>query len=292
MQEAHRPEELPEELRARPLQRFFCYGWRSLYRLKDCPDWVQAYFSSLEGVRWSAIEGRWSKTTVQWDTKDMVIRLAEQNSWSRTSLEQRVLRLGDELLYADWKSHYLMPDGSVPKSLQTLCMVSKDNGRSFRMRSVIAADPSGNDILAEATLAPTADGDLICVMRRADHNQKPMAITRSSDAGRTWSPFQSFQGFGVLPQLRLLGNGMLVLSFGRPGVWLSVSPDGGRNWMDPIPVIEGDADKVHEHSCGYTDMAALGDEWLLLAYSDFCHVDRAGEVRKAICVRPVQVRRR
>jgi hypothetical protein len=222
----------------------------------------------------------------------MVIRLAEQNSWSRTSLEQRVLRLGDELLYADWKSHYLMPDGSAPKSLQTLCMVSKDNGRSFRMRSVIAADPSGNDILAEATLAPTADGDLVCVMRRADHNQKPMAFTRSRDAGRSWEPLQSFQGFGVLPQLRLLGNGMLVLSFGRPGVWLSVSPDGGRNWMDPIPVIEGDADKVHEHSCGYTDMAALGDEWLLLAYSDFCHVDRAGEVRKAICVRPVQVRRR
>ena len=86
-----------------------------------------------------------------------------------------------------------------------------------------------------------------------------------------------------MPQTLLLGNNVLVISYGRPGVQLLISPDGSaRKWLPPI--------QVADDSCGYTRLLALGDSSFLLAYSDF-NWSEEGQQRKAILVRKFNVAR-
>jgi hypothetical protein len=143
-------------------------------------------------------------------------------------------------------------------------MVSRDNGRSFHNRSVLATGR-----VYEPMLAETTDGELVCVIRGTDQEQRPMLITRSRDHGRTWEPPRPLFGFGVFPALVRLGNGALLLAFGRPGVWVSASLDGGRTWADPVPVIRGDA-YTHARTCGYTNLLfRSADDEAMLVYCDF-----------------------
>ena len=81
-----------------------------------------------------------------------------------------------------------------------------------------------------------------------------------------------------------LDNGVLVLSFGRPGVWLSFSLDGGHSWTEKQAVLKGD-------SCGYTSLAALGKDTFLLAYSEFERPNAKGQPAKAILVRKISVQK-
>jgi len=289
MQTAYPSDRFPRELIDKPVARFFCYNWRSLYDLQACPFWIRNHFSRIDGVRWDNATQHWKPAAVRWDTDGLLVRMAEGNSWSRTSFEHRLVKHRGLLFYADWKSHYLHADGRPPLNMETVIMVSDDNAWSFKRRTELA-DPTGEDMLGESALAETSDNALLCVMRRADHNQKPMMLSRSADAGHTWTPLRSLHRFGVLPQLRLLGNGVMVLSFGRPGVWLSLSADGtGRDWTEPVPVTKADDRNVSAHTCGYTDMVALDDNNLLLAYSDFRHQHDNGTTRKAIMVRRVTI---
>ena len=112
-----------------------------------------------------------------------------------------------------------------------------------------------------------------------------MLITRSADHGHTWEQPRELFTFGVFPALVRLGNGALLLAFGRPGVWVSASFDGGRTWDDPVPVIAG------AHSCGYTNLLPVSDDEALLVYSDFQHVGPDGLPCKSVEVRRITVRK-
>ena len=117
-----------------------------------------------------------------------------------------------------------------------------------------------------------------------------MYASRSSDWGKTWSQPEVIARNGVLPQLLHLGNGVLVLSAGRPGVQLRFCTDGqGKVWSDAFEMLayKNDRDTV---SGGYTALLATGPDRLMLAYSDFRHTTEAGPVRKAIKVREIVVR--
>ena len=52
----------------------------------------------------------------------------------------------------------------------------------------------------------------------------------SHDDGATWSPPRRMAAWAVDPPLRLLSNGVLLLSSGRPGLVLWASEDGGETW--------------------------------------------------------------
>ena len=82
---------------------------------------------------------------------------------------------------------------------------------------------------------------------------------------------------------------MLVLSFGRPGVWLSFSLDGGYSWTKPQAIIAGDPKKPMIHSSGYTSLLALGKDSFLLAYDDWQMPNAKGEPCKTILVRRITV---
>lgn len=81
----------------------------------------------------------------------------------------------------------------------------------------------------EPTTARLADGRLMCVFR-AD-STTPYWTVLSSDEGRTWSaPRKLDLAWSVKPRLRLTTRGVLVLTGGRPGIFLWASADGGESW--------------------------------------------------------------
>ena len=99
-------------------------------------------------------------------------------------------------------------------------------------------------------------------------------------------------GFGVWPCVLLLGNGTMVLSYGRPGVHIALDPDGtGETWAAHVTLIKGDHAEKTRHTCGYTSLMSLDGESFLIAYSDFLHRNEKGERCKAVFTRRVQVNR-
>lgn len=169
---------------------------------------------------------------------------------------------------------------------------SVDNGRSWKRTGHILYNEADErrDGFTEPALELLPNGELLAVLRTTDGNGVgPMYMARSADQGATWSAPVAFTETGVLPRLLQLGNGVLVLSSGRPGVELRFSVDGGRKWtaatkMVPVP----DAAMIQADSCGYTSLAALGKDRFLIAYSWF--TPPSG--RKSIYVREVRVRKR
>ena len=274
-----------------PVSEANVYGVVRCYRVEDLPAAVQEYYRHIPARRWSPRTRQWQDDRVEYELRGLMAWKRDGSVvLPRTYFERSLLKFHDELLYADYRAHYALADGTVPPKGASHLMVSADNGRSFQRRATIAADPAGNDLMGEPHLSPTADGNLVCVVRKTDHVQKPMAITWSKDGGRTWTPARKLLEFGVWPCLQLLGCGVLVLSYGRPGVHLRLAADGtGQDWSDPVTLIEGTHEEVTKHTCGYSSLLALSADTVLIAYSDFLHTDADGNRRKAILVRPVSV---
>ena len=241
--------------------------------------------------RWRPAGAGWEDTVVEYDIDGLLAWRREGSTLlPRTFFERQLVQYKSELLYADYRGRYTREDGSVAGKGFTTLMVSTDNGNSFQRRSTIAMDPDDNDLMGEPQLSMTADGRLVCVIRRTDQDQKPMCITWSEDSGRTWVPVQDLFEFGVWPCVLLMGNGTMVLSYGRPGVHMAFDPDGtGERWAVHETLIEGDPVERQKHTCGYTSLMPLDDESFLIAYSDFLYKNEKGEQCKAILTRRVQV---
>ena len=273
--------------------RMNVYGEVLLYRISECGPDVRAYMTSLPGVRWSPMGGKWERQTVEWDTREALIRTRQSDYViPRPYIDNHILRYGGVLLYPDFHLQHVLPGGVPPKNYACWCMMSDDNGQTWKRHGLIAHDPSGDTMMGEPCLLPTSDGNLACIIRCADQQQKPMRIAYSSDKGKTWTETQPLGDFGVMPQAALLGNGVAVLAFGRPGVHLMFSPDGmARKWVGPVSLIAGDPQAITEHSCGYTRVLPISEDAILIAYSDFKHVGADGRACKAILVRKIQISR-
>ena len=79
------------------------------------------------------------------------------------------------------------------------------------------------------SVVQTSAGDLVAAMDigATMSSQDTRSYTsRSNDGGRTWSAIDRLPAYSVAPQIRRLDNDTLVLSTGRPGIflWLSDCP--------------------------------------------------------------------
>ena len=74
---------------------------------------------------------------------------------------------------------------------------------------------------------------------------------------------------GVYPKLIRMGNGVLVLAFGRCGNNLSFSLDGGRNWGREVALTYADV-----KTSGYCDVVEVGPSRLFAVY-DLYNTDPA-----------------
>jgi len=304
---------LSSETLGKPVGRFFSYAWRSFYPLDRFPREIRDYYQNLRGFRWSPKTRQWDAQRVKWDVKGALLRIEEEgmvgSGFNNTSLEQRPVLMGKELIYVDYRIAYRLDDGSAPNSWQVHCFVSKDNGKSWQRRGLVGAATKDDAGPTESCAAVTSRGDLVCVSRTTDHRQLPMLVYYSKDRGKTWTKPVSLFDHGVLPTLMNLDNGVMVLSYGRPGVHLSFSPRGdGRQWKKPVEVLptglpkgksaqwnwnndilfnKGGTNEIQKD--GYTSLLALGPNRFLIAYTDVRYRDARGRIRKAAMVREVTV---
>ena len=128
------------------------------------------------------------------------------------------------------------------------------------------------------------DGSMMCLCRTDDcFHPGPMYRFYSTDGGYTWSDPEPFERIGVWPCLMSLKNGVTVMGYGRPGLYLRATADPtGRDWSgDRITVVDpngaGEEDcsyGIGEDTCSYCDILPMGDDKFYLVYSDF-HVKNA-----------------
>lgn len=130
---------------------------------------------------------------------------------------------------------------------------SKDEGESWEQISFIPfyidqnLDEDNNLLrefmgFTEPTFELLDDKRIVCIMRSAPgYRVAPMYTSISDDLGKTWSDPKPITNNGVLPQLLKLKNGVLVLSYGRPGVQIRFAiPNNNNNkieWSDPFEML-------------------------------------------------------
>jgi len=177
------------------------------------------------------------------------------------------------------RSIVAMPDGSLLATIYghqdghkkyTAALVrTQDGGKHWELRSVIAhSEDIGVEGFCEPAMVRLANGDLLCALRVGG----PLRTTRSTDDGKTWGEPEAIADHGVDPDLLLMSNGVLVLSYGRPNVDLLFSSDGtGREWGTPMTVYRGPG-------CSYTSLVEgeNGDLLVFFSQSEFCGTSGTG----------------
>ena len=210
-----------------------------------------------------------------------------------------IAQLPDGSLVAGvYPTHYQENNGKISKGNVSFYR-SKDLGKTWNyvgripfMADGIADKRSPDFAYEEPAFEVLADGTFLCVMRTG--STSPMYQSYSKDQGKTWSKPEPMAANGVRPAFLRLGNGVLVLASGRPGVQLRFSLDGtGKKWTDPIdmiPFINKDGTYTRDVSCGYVSMIETGKDSFYIVYSDFTTKNKAGEIRKSIWGRKIVIR--
>jgi hypothetical protein len=167
-----------------------------------------------------------------------------------------------------------------PKYIRDVLICSHDQGKTWMQRSVVAAvEPEdkpwpwmGKEGPNEAALVRLADGRLLTVFRTGGIGNTGeygnMGETWSSDDGKSWTPPIAAPVRGVAPRVRLLSNGMLALTTGRPApVAVMFSVDGnGKEWTNPTTIAENPPPP--RGSTHYTDFIEMEPGKLLVVYDN------------------------
>lgn len=183
----------------------------------------------------------------------------------------------------------------------TVAFTSEDEGRTWRYLSTVAgpeatpAHPAAGPGTVpqspahgpcEPSMTQLETGELMCVMRVGSGPDWHLARAYSGDGGRSWSAADLLPAFSVEPSLRRLSNGTLVISSGRPGIylWLSTDPRG-ESWQQidlvshhnawaPGPEYQitpersGNQQQRHasDQTTAYTELVEVEPNRLLMAY--------------------------
>jgi hypothetical protein len=164
---------------------------------------------------------------------------------------------------------------------RTYTCESDDGGGTWRYLSTIGYDHIGSEGYNEGVLEQLPDGRLIAVMRTgsmkdAKCHDNPIMVSLSSDGGATWSEPRRTGMHGAFPDLAVLSDGTLALSYGRPGASVAFSRDNGITWtdhtaVDPTPYS------------GYTSICETAPGELLMAFGTKDRVDpKTGELSSGI----------
>lgn len=162
-----------------------------------------------------------------------------------------------------------------PYSRSYVCE-SGDGGHTWRYLTTIGYDQIGSEGYNEGSMRRLPNGSWLTVMRTGNaHDFKcqdnPIMWSVSRDEGRTWSKPQRTGLKGCYPSLAVLNDGMVVMSYGRPGAMIAFSADAGRTWTDATCV---DATT----GSGYTDVVEIEPGLLLVGFGTQDYLDpQSGE---------------
>ena len=197
--------------------------------------------------------------------------------------------------------YYQNSEGVVQKAPVSFYK-SSNSGRHWDILGKIQYQKEGNENcpfdgsegFEEPTFEILRDGSFLCVMRNG--SSSPMYRAFSYSDGTQWTTPEPFTPNGVMPSLKLLDNGILVLTSGRPGVQIRFSLDGdGKKWTEPIdmlPFVDEKGNLDTWVTCGYCRIMSTDDHSFYMVYSDFRCKNINGEYIKTILFRKVEVNKR
>ncbi len=169
-------------------------------------------------------------------------------------------------LFAGWfkSDTALCPYGRGRPYSRTYVCESSDEGRHWQYLTTLGYEQIGSEGYNEGAMQRLPNGHLLAVIRTGNEKDKgcqhnPIMWTASRDDGRTWSPPRETGLEGAYPSLIVLSDGMLALSYGRPGAMLAFSADHGRTWTDRT-VVDTTPDS------GYTDIVEIAPGELLFGF--------------------------
>lgn len=176
------------------------------------------------------------------------------------------------------------------KNRKLAAMRSSDRGKTWQFVAMIAFDFSSRSVSSEGfnetSLLAMPDGRIVSYMRSgasytaslgsiaetetdADtlfsyKKQTPLYSSSSVDGGKTWSHADPIAPFGVWPDAVRLKNGIIAVSYGRPGNWLTFSPDEGKTWAPTVQFFND----LYPPDCGnYFSIFEVAPDILLVAYA-------------------------
>ncbi|MHB8901861.1 MAG: sialidase family protein, partial [Thermoguttaceae bacterium] len=158
----------------------------------------------------------------------------------------------------------LCPYGRGRPYSRTYVCESSDRGATWKYLATIGYDQIGSEGYNEASMRRLPDGQWLVVARTGNEtdakcHDNPIMRSISTDEGRTWSKPERTGVEGAFPSLAVLSDGLLVMSYGRPGAMLVFSGDNGRTWTDQTAV------DTTPYS-GYTDVVELSPGLLLVGF--------------------------
>jgi BNR repeat protein len=166
----------------------------------------------------------------------------------------------------EWLSTLYYPTERDQRFSRLVLIRSVDHGHTWVEHGIIAAvQPNekpwpwmGREGPNEAGLVRLSENRLYCIFRTG--NGEYLGEAWSVDDGKTWTPPVSSGFKGVAPHLRLMSNGLLACTFGRPGpVTIMFSADEGKNWVAVTPIF-------NEMSSRYTDVIEVEPGKLFVVY--------------------------
>jgi hypothetical protein len=185
----------------------------------------------------------------------------------------------------------LCPYGRNRPYSRTYVCESADGGRTWNYLSTIGYEHIGSEGYNEASMRRLPDGSWLAVVRTGNPSDikcqdNPIMWSTSRDEGRTWSQPQRTGLEGCYPGLAVLDDGLVVMSYGRPGAWIAFSGDGGRTWTD-VTCID------YTVYSGYTDVVQLESGLLLVGFGTlgYCEPD-SGERTDGLRLARVRYRRK
>lgn len=174
----------------------------------------------------------------------------------------------------------------------TVVMTSEDEGRIWHYLSTVATAEDGADSwegFCESSLVRLEDGDLMCVGRMGGGRDQLLARSYSSDEGKSWSPIDRLPAWGVLPQVKRLSNGALVISCGRPGlfIWFSTDPRG-EHWepFDLMAHHNSEMGEAHQISPGKYGLEPVTREQYYTVHHNFDLPDQTTSYTSMLEVEP------
>ena len=240
------------------------------YPLKDKEGWYRvAKFVSTDGGR------SFEKTQAQVCVPEARAAMGHGKHYGPLFMRSIVERRDGSLvaLTAGWfKSDTTpCPYGRGRAYSRTYVCESADRGQTWRYLTTIGYDQIGSEGYNEGSMRPLPSGEWLAVMRTGNEKDfkcqdNPIMWSVSKNEGRTWTKPQRTGLEGAYPSLAVLSDGLLVLSYGRPGAMIAFSADGGRTWTDHTCV---DATPYS----GYTDVVEIAKGELLVGFGAKDYLD-------------------
>lgn len=188
---------------------------------------------------------------------------------------------GQSVLAKDGKTHLGTLYGRFAGTQRySLVLAESTDGLKWTIRSVIADETCklrGGEGPCESALVRLRDGRLLCVYRL--DSAVAYGHNFSNDDGKAWTEPINLDGpLSVQPSLSLSEQGVLLLSGGRPGlyVWLNRNGDAARwdridlqahhnTWVQDEPIVKAQP-SFDSNTSSYTEVRWLDDRHFLVIY--------------------------